>query len=109
MSAAYSGQFDEPAKKALDNLREQPTSRAEDFYNLARRYRFSTIAANAYVEAADRAAQIGDAPAAAAMYSLAQQRGWQPDEEKAATLAVCRVLSDEPPGDLPPAALKRAA
>src|SRR5258705_12571643 len=35
LSAGYSGQFDEPAKKALDDLREQPASRAEDFYILA--------------------------------------------------------------------------
>jgi len=109
VTAAYSGQFDEPAKKALDDLREQPTSRAEDFYNLARRYRFSSIAPTAYVEAADRAAQIGDASAASNFYSLAQQRGWQPDDEMAATIAICRVVAGDPPGDLPPSALKRAA
>jgi hypothetical protein len=109
LSAAYSARFDDVAKNALDELRQQPTSSAEDFYNLARRYRFSSIAATAYVEAADRAVQIGDAPAAAAMYALAQQRGWQPDEQKAATIAICRALSGESPGDLPPAALKRAA
>jgi len=109
LTAAYSAQFDEAARKALDDVREQPTARAEDFYNLARRYRFSSIAATAYVEAADRAAQIGDAPAASAFYSSAQQRGWQPDDEKATIIAVCRVLTGEPPADLPPAALKRAA
>lgn len=108
IGTAYSGQFDEPSKKALDELRDQPTARAEDFYNLAQRYRFSSIAAIAYVEAADRAAQIGDAPAAATFYSLARQRGWEPDEKQAETLAVCRVLAGEAPGDLPAAALKRA-
>ncbi|HEV8378045.1 MAG TPA: PQQ-binding-like beta-propeller repeat protein [Tepidisphaeraceae bacterium] len=109
ITAAYSAQFDEAAKKNLDDLREQATSRAEDFYNLARRYRFSSIAPIAYVEAADRAAQIGDAPAASALFSFAQQSGWQPDDEKAATLAVCRILAGESPGDFPAAALKRAA
>src|SRR5258706_6804740 len=107
-TVAYSAQFDEAAKKALDDLREQPAARAEEFYNLARRYRFSSIAAIAYVESADRAAQIGDAAAASAIYSLAQQRGWQPDEEKAVSVAVCRVLAGEPVADLPPAAHKRA-
>src|SRR5436190_3529547 len=57
LSAAYSAQFDEPAKKALDELREQTSAHPEDFYNLARRYRFSSIAAPAYLEAANRAVQ----------------------------------------------------
>jgi outer membrane protein assembly factor BamB len=105
----YSAQFDESAKKAFDELLDQSSARAEDFYNLARRYRFTSIAATAYVNAADRAAQIGDAPAAASFFSLAQQRGWQPDDQKAAAIAVYRVLAGEPPGDLPPSALKRAA
>jgi outer membrane protein assembly factor BamB len=108
LTSAYSAQFDEAARKAFDDLREQPAARAEEFYTLARRYRFSSIAAIAYVEAADRAAQIGDASAASAFFTLAQQRGWQPDDQKAATLAVCRILSGEPTGDLPPVALKRA-
>ena len=109
LSAAYSGQFDEAAKKALGDLREQPASRAEDFYILARRYRFSSVAAIAYVEAADRAAQIGDFAAASAIYALAQQNGLQPDEQKAGKIAICRVLAGENPGDLPATALKRAA
>jgi outer membrane protein assembly factor BamB len=109
LTAAYSAQFDEAARRAVDALKQESAAHAEDFYLLARRYRFSSFAASAYVEAGDRAVQIGDTAAASLFYTLAQQCGWNPDDERAAALGVCRVLSGEAVGDLPPAARKRAA
>ncbi|HEV8605359.1 MAG TPA: PQQ-binding-like beta-propeller repeat protein [Tepidisphaeraceae bacterium] len=109
LTAASSVQFDEAARRAVDALKQEPAAHAEDFYLFARRYRFSSFAASAYVEAGDRAVRIGDAPAASLFYTFAQQSGWNPDDERAAALAVCRVLSGEPIADLPPAARKRAA
>jgi outer membrane protein assembly factor BamB len=44
----------------------------------------------------------------ATFYTLAQKLGWQPDEQRAITLAICRTINNEPPGDLPQAALQRA-
>ncbi len=109
ITPAYSAQFDTAAKQAFDDLRKDSTATPERFYLLAKRYRFSSVAPDAFIEASDRATQLGDAPAAATFLTLAQNLGGKLDDDHATTLAICRVLSNEPPGDLPSAALKKAA
>jgi len=54
LTPAYSAQFDAAAKQAVDDLRKDPSATPERFYLLAKRYRFSSIAPDSYIEAADR-------------------------------------------------------
>jgi outer membrane protein assembly factor BamB len=109
LTAAYRERFDAGAKGALDELRRDSTATPERFYILARRFRFSSIAVDAYVEAADRAIGLGDAQAASTYFNLAIGLGYKPDDDHAGTIGIARALVGEPLGDLPPAAQKTAS
>jgi outer membrane protein assembly factor BamB len=83
----YRQQFDGAARKALEAARQKPGASPESLYAVARRYPLSSIALTAYAEAGDRAALLGDAPAALALFDLAARTGWVADGEHRAVMA----------------------
>lgn len=109
LSEEFSRQLDPAARAALDGVRRDPGARPDQFYGVARRYPFSSVAATALAAAASRAAEWGDFAGASACFNLAVARGWRPDAATAQVMAVCRVMNQESPGDLPAEAQLRAA
>src|SRR6185295_11468440 len=63
------------ALQQLDPLRQDVTTKPEAFYALAWRYPGTKAAGAALLEAGDRAARLGDAPATATYYALAIRAG----------------------------------
>ena len=76
-----------PAFAALPTVGPARTpATPERFYLLANRYRFSSIAPDALIEAADRSSQLGDAFSASTYFAFAINLGYKPDDDHATTL-----------------------
>jgi outer membrane protein assembly factor BamB len=71
LTAQYASAFGKPAAQMLESLRKSPSARPEELYAIARRYPLTPAAAQALADAGDRAAMLGDLPAAQALYELA--------------------------------------
>src|SRR5207302_7422515 len=117
LASAYREKFDPTVRTKFDALERNPSTRPEEFYLLAHRYRFSAVGASAYALAADRLLELGDLSAAHALYQLAVRGGWTPDETRAAQIELLRRLGEgkaialfpspttqpEPPSSIPAA------
>jgi len=80
LAAEYERQFGPAARQALLALRggQAVGRRPDEFYTIARRFRLSSVAAEALAAAGDRAAELGDVYSAHAYYTLAGRDGWTP-------------------------------
>ncbi len=107
LTEEYRSQFEQSARAAMEAMKADPRATAAQFCSLARRYAPSSVVTALYLEAADRAAHLGDYVAAADCFALAEKGGWKCDAARLPTLAVCRVLNQQKPPSLPADLAKR--
>jgi outer membrane protein assembly factor BamB len=80
LTTEYRKLNDDAAHRMLQAAALDAKSQPADFYAVARRYPLSSAAPAALVAGGDRAAAMGDWPAAEAMYGLARSMGWMADQ-----------------------------
>ncbi len=95
VAAASREKFEPIARQRLEALRANPAARREDYYTLARRYRFTPSGSAAYGAAAELSLRAGDLPGAAAFYELAVTGGWLPDEAVSRRIELLQRIVDD--------------